>query len=269
MLDSFPIQEQENSDSGVAEPVLSIRSMGLTLYDRVVLDDINFDLLKGEVLCLLGAQESGKSLIMRCLNRTAEEQSGAHQTGNIYLNDRDLMDPTWDLPHIRRAVALVPEVPNPFLMTAWENIAYVLRLHRLAKTKADIDVYVETALRRVGVWADVKDRLHTDAVHRLDPMIQRLVCVARALVLEPKVLLLGEPTVAAGGIDFPRLNRLLADLKVDIPVLMTTPSLNVAAHVSDRVAHIDSGSLLEIDATELVLTAPQNNTTRHFVSSHC
>ncbi|MBT8153353.1 ATP-binding cassette domain-containing protein [Epibacterium ulvae] len=269
MLDSLSIRDHMKTETTQAGPVISVRGLGLTFGRTDVLQDVSFDLVQGEVTCLLGAFGSGKSMLLRCLNRTAEELPRAKQTGTVFLRDRDVMDPTWDLPLIRRTVALIPEVHNPFPMSTWDNLAYVLRLHRLAKAKADQEPLIEAALRRVGIWDDVKDRLHHAPVHRMEPMMQRLICIARALMLEPQILLLDEPSSGTDCIDLHRLDALLADLKRDMSVVLSTPSLKVAANVSDRAAHLDGGRVLELDATELVLTNAQNPTTKAFVEAHC
>ncbi len=269
MLDSHPIRDHLKTDTALTSPVLCVRELGLRLGRTEALHDVNFDLRQGEVMCLLGAFGSGKSMLLRCLNRTAEELPKARQSGAVFLEDRDLMDPTWDLPQIRRSVALVPEAQNPFPMSTWDNLAYVLRLHRLAKVKSDQEPLIEAALQRAGVWDDVKERLHTEPVHRMEPMMQRLICIARALVLQPRVLLLDEPSSGTECIDLHRLDALLANLKQEMPVLLSTPSLKVAAHVTDRAAHLHHGRVLELDATELILTNAQNAITKAFVEEHC
>lgn len=249
-------------------PIVSIRDLSLEICRKPVLDRISFDLRNHEVLCLIGEKGAGKSVLLRCLNRTIEEQRGVRVQGRICLNSRDTMDPTWDLCEIRRTFALIPQTANPFPSSVWDNLAYVLKLHHLATSSADLKDRIEWALRSAGVWDQVKDRLHKDPAHQLPPMVQRLVCVARALVLKPKVLLLDEPNLGEGMIEPHILDPMLARITCHMPVLMTSPSLDIAAQAAGRIGYMTAGQLLEIDTAELLLTSPQNELTHSFVVSH-
>ncbi|MQQ08643.1 ATP-binding cassette domain-containing protein [Epibacterium sp. SM1979] len=254
--------------SDVAKPVLSTRGLTLRFGSKTILDDISFDLFDKEVLCLVGPPNCGKSVLTRCLNRTVEEERASVQSGHVFVDRRDTQDPSWDLPQIRRQVALVPQVANPFPATIWDNIAYVLKLHRLAPTSKDIALRIEDSLRRVGIWDELKGELHKKPVHQMPIMTQRLICIARALALEPRLLVLDEPSTGLGGIEEGRLKSILSDLQQDMPVILCTSSLRIAALVADRIGHIEGGRLMEIDTAELLLTNAQTVATQRYVESH-
>ncbi len=254
--------------SAQANAILSCCGLDLQYGRRRVFSDVSFDLFQQETLCLIGSQENGKSSLLRCLNRTAELDRGACLGGRIFLDRRDVFDPSWDVTFVRRQVALVPQVSNPFPASIWDNIAYVLKLHRIASGQRDIGDRIEKALCLVGIWDEVKDDLHKTPVHQMAPVIQRQVCIARALALEPRVLLLDEPSVGLGGLSMQQLEMMLLRLKQNLAIVVATQSLEVAAQIADRIGHLDQGTMQEVDCAELILTNAQNPVTRRFVEAH-
>jgi len=246
---------------------MSLQGFAASIDGRLVLRDLSFDLHKGEVLGLIGRAGAGKTALLRAMCRLLDEDRGLDTTGHILLDGSDIYHRSCDLPTLRRQLAFMPQQANPFPLSIWDNIAYGVRLNRIATTAPAIAEVVETVLRRCLLWDDVKDVLHKMPGTKLPIHRQRLLCIARSLAIQPKVLLLDRPTGSIDRMELDLLNRLVADLKQDHTVVLVTASLTETAQVADRVAYLDEGRLVEIDSAEMIFTAALKQSTRDFINS--
>ena len=251
------------------KPVIQIRGFTQYFGSRVAIEDITLDVQSNEVLCIIGRHGAGKTSFLRSLNRTNEDERGARSKGEVLWKGQSIYDPRFEVSTLRRKIALVPRIANPFPGTVLENMAYGIKLHRLATSPDDLEHLAAAALSDVQLLSLIENNLSNTDAYALPLQQQRLLCIARALVLQPEILLLDEPPEGLGGIPWPLLERLLERLKPRLTVIVTTNSLKTAAVIADRIAHIEDGKLLELDNAELVLTEAQNPITRAFVNSYC
>jgi len=217
----------------------------------------------GEVTALIGPSGCGKSSFLRCFNRMNDLIAGAKVTGKILLNDQDIYDPEVDPVLLRRMVGMVFQKPNPFPKSIFENISWGLRL--LGMSKQEVQNQVERSLRRSALWDEVKDRLTNSALSLSGGQQQRL-CIARAIAMEPAVLLLDEPCSALDPIATARIEDLLSELKKSYTILMVTHNMQQAARVSDRTAFFLNGVLVESGVTKELFTRPRHEQTENYLT---
>ncbi|WP_417838799.1 phosphate ABC transporter ATP-binding protein [Tritonibacter scottomollicae] len=274
MFDSLPKPQhdvhQTAGEGPAGDPgpaLMSLQGFSASINGQLLLRDLSFDLHQGEVLGLIGRAGAGKTALLRAMCRLLDEHRGLGNTGHILLDGADIYHSACDLPTLRRQLAFISQQANPFPMSIWDNIAYGVRLNRIASTPSQVAEVVETVLRRCLLWDDVKDLLHEMPATKLPIQRQRLLCIARSLAIRPKVLLLDRPTGSIDRMELALLNRLIADLKQDHTVVLVTASLTETAHVADRVAYLEEGRLVEIDSAEMIFTAALNQSTRDFINS--
>jgi phosphate transport system ATP-binding protein len=228
------------------------------------LQDINLTIPQNQVTALIGPSGCGKSTFLRCLNRMNDLIPGTRVDGQILLDGQDMYAPGLDVVELRRRVGMVFQKPNPFPKTVFENVAYGLRVGGL-RDNAYISAQVEKSLRRAALFDEVRDRLHDSALGLSGGQQQRL-CIARALAVEPEVLLMDEPASALDPIATQKIEELIHELKVGFTIIIVTHSMQQAARVSDRTAFFYMGKLIEDDATETVFTRPAQKQTEDYIT---
>ena len=231
---------------------------------RQVLSGIRMRIPRRQVTAFIGPSGCGKSTLLRCFNRMTDLIDNARVTGRILLNGDDIHAPEVDVSRLRRQVGMVFQKPNPFPKSIFENVAYGLRLQG-GLSKAELDDRVEWALQSVGLWAEVLDRLQTSALELSGGQQQRLV-IARALAVQPDVLLLDEPASALDPISTARIEELIEALKSDYTIVIVTPNMQQAARVSDCTAFLNLGKLVEFDTTQTVFTNPAVKQTEYYIT---
>ena len=231
---------------------------------RQVLSGIRMRIPRRQVTAFIGPSGCGKSTLLRCFNRMTDLIDNARVTGRILLNGDDIHAPEVDVARLRRQVGMVFQKPNPFPKSIFENVAYGLRLQG-GLSKAELDDRVEWALQSVGLWAEVLDRLQTSALELSGGQQQRLV-IARALAVQPDVLLLDEPASALDPISTARIEELIEALKSDYTIVIVTPNMQQAARVSDCTAFLNLGKLVEFDTTQTVFTNPAVKQTEYYIT---
>ncbi|MFZ2448423.1 MAG: phosphate ABC transporter ATP-binding protein PstB [Syntrophobacteraceae bacterium] len=232
--------------------------------DFLALKDITFDIREKRVTALIGPSGCGKSTFLRCLNRMNDLIPYARVEGEILLEDVNIYGPGIDVVALRRKVGMVFQKPNPFPKTIFENVAYGLRVNGV-KDKAFLAEKVERSLRHSALWDEVRDRLDQSALGLSGGQQQRL-CIARALAVEPEVLLMDEPASALDPIATQKIEDLIQQLKQDYTIVIVTHNMQQAARVSDFTAFFYMGQLIEVDKTETLFTTPKNRQTEDYIT---
>jgi phosphate transport system ATP-binding protein len=229
------------------------------------LEDISVKLRANLVSAFIGPSGCGKSTFLRTLNRMNDIIPGARVEGTVLIDGVDIYQPSLDIVGLRRRVGMVFQKSNPFPKSIFENVAYGVRLNGLVRTKAELAERVEESLRQAAIWDEVKDRLHDSALALSGGQQQRL-CIARALAVRPKVLLMDEPASALDPIATQRIEELIYDLKKTYTIVIVTHNMQQAARVSDYTAFFWLGRLVECDRTEKIFTAPSEKLTEDYVT---
>ncbi|MFO7718781.1 MAG: phosphate ABC transporter ATP-binding protein PstB [Thermodesulfobacteriota bacterium] len=233
--------------------------------DFKALSNINLAFPANRVTALIGPSGCGKSTFIRCLNRMNELTPEARLVGSVTLDGADINDAKVDVVDLRRRVGMVFQKPNPFPKAVYENIAYAPRIHGVAKKGSEMDELVESALQKAGLWDEVKDRLEAPATSLSGGQQQRL-CIARALAVQPDVLLMDEPASALDPIATQKIEELIHELKDKLTIIIVTHNMQQAARVSDYTAFFYMGELVEVDETETMFTKPSNKQTEEYIT---
>lgn len=228
------------------------------------LQDVSLDFEAGGVTALIGPSGCGKSTFLRCLNRMNDLIPGCRVEGRIMLDGEDVNQPRTNVVRLRQKVGMVFQKPNPFPKSIFENVAYGLRVNG-ERDESLIADKVEESLRRAAIFEEVKDRLHTSALGLSGGQQQRL-CIARALAVEPEVLLMDEPASALDPIATQRIEEGIHELKSQLSIVIVTHSMQQAARVSDRTAFFYMGKLIECDLTEKIFTNPSLKQTEDYIT---
>ncbi|MDR1124858.1 MAG: phosphate ABC transporter ATP-binding protein PstB [Deltaproteobacteria bacterium] len=226
--------------------------------------DVSLDFPAQRVTALIGPSGCGKSTFLRCLNRMNDLVPGARVKGRIRLDGEDILSPRLDPVALRRRVGMVFQKPNPFPKSIFENVAYGLRVNGLRKSSA-ISERVEQSLRRAAIFDEVKDRLHTSALGLSGGQQQRL-CIARALAVDPEILLMDEPASALDPIATQKIEESIHELKSRFTIIIVTHNMQQAARVSDRTAFFYLGKLIEEGDTEDMFTRPRLRQTEDYIT---
>jgi phosphate transport system ATP-binding protein len=232
--------------------------------DFQALTDINLEFATNEVTALIGPSGCGKSTFLRCLNRMNDLIPISRVDGTVKLDDQDIYDPSLDVVILRRRVGMVFQKPNPFPKTIFDNIAYGLRVNGI-KNKSFIEERVEQSLRRAAIWDEVKDRLDDSALGLSGGQQQRL-CIARALAVEPEVVLMDEPASALDPIATQKIEELIHQLKEKYTIIIVTHNMQQAARVSDITAFFYMGRLIEVGETDTLFTRPKLKQTEDYIT---
>ena len=243
-----------------------IQCRGLSLWygPKKGLDDVSLDVPRNEVTALIGPSGCGKSTFLRCLNRMNDLIPGVRTEGSVLLDGEDILAPGTDVVDLRRKVGMVFQKSNPFPKSIFDNVAYGPRIHGIAD-KARLSQLVEDALRKAALWDEVKDRLRDSALELSGGQQQRL-CIARALAVEPEVLLMDEPASALDPISTAHVEDLIEELKQRYTIVIVTHNMQQAARISNHTAFFYLGRVVEYDRTEVIFTNPKEERTEAYIT---
>ncbi|MBN7122715.1 phosphate ABC transporter ATP-binding protein PstB [Erwinia billingiae] len=250
--------------SDLLESTLELENLSLWYGEKQALNEINLRIPKNRITALIGPSGCGKSTLLRSLNRMNELIDGCRTEGDIRLNQQSILGSSQDLSSLRRRVGMVFQRPNPFPKTIYENIVYGLRLQGVRDRRV-LDEAVERALRAAALWGEVKDNLWQNALTLSSGQQQRLV-IARAIAIEPEVLLLDEPTSALDPISTLVIEELMSSLKQHFTLILVTHNMQQAARVSDYTAFMHQGSVVEFGETDELFTTPRQRRTEDYIT---
>ena len=252
------------SDSAPRTKVVA-RDVSVFYGKKQALFDVDLDIPERAVTALIGPSGCGKSTFLRCINRMNDTIPIARVTGSIEIDGRDIYDPTLDVVQLRARVGMVFQKPNPFPKSIYENIAYGPRIHGLVSSRAELDEVVTSSLKRAGLWEEVKDRL-ADSGTGLSGGQQQRLCIARAIAVNPEVILMDEPCSALDPIATARVEELIDELRANFTIIIVTHSMQQAARVSQRTAFFHLGYLVEEGATQHMFTTPSDKRTQDYIT---
>ena len=244
--------------------LISVKNLNLWYGAHQALHDINLDIPEKSITALIGPSGCGKSTFLKTLDRMNDLIPGVKITGEVRYDGQDIYAPGVDVNELRRAIGMVFQKPNPFPMSIYDNVAYGPRTHGV-RNKAKLDDLVEQSLRGSAIWDEVKDRLRKNALGLSGGQQQRL-CIARALAVEPRVLLMDEPTSALDPISTSKIEELAAQLKERYTIVIVTHNMQQAVRISDRTAFFLLGELIECGGTEKLFSAPSDKRTEDYIT---
>ena len=264
-----PLQKAEGKESrrpigDPGEAVLESRSLSLWYGAHHALDRIDISIHPKEITAIIGPSGCGKSTLLRCFNRMNDLFPPVRYEGAVLFHGQNALEPGTDLVGLRRRVGMVFQRANPFPMSIFQNVAYGPRLQG-NRSKAKLEEIVELALTRAALWSEVKDRLNRTALSLSGGQQQRL-CIARALAVEPEVLLLDEPASALDPTATAKIEELLLEIKSDVTIAIVTHNMQQAARISDRTAFLMSGHLVEAGPTRSLFTQPRERLTEDYIT---
>ncbi len=246
------------------EPILQVKDLDLWYGAHQALHSVSMDIPEKSITAFIGPSGCGKSTFLKTLNRMNDLVPGVKITGEVRYRGEDIYAPGTDVCRLRREIGMVFQKPNPFPMSIYDNIAYGPRTHGI-RSKARLDELVERSLRGAAIWDEVKDRLKKNALGLSGGQQQRL-CIARALAVEPAVLLMDEPTSALDPISTSRIEELTMELKERYTIVIVTHNMQQAVRISDRTAFFLLGELVEYGVTEQVFSAPAEKRTEDYIT---
>ena len=270
------LAEGQSSSSANFANEMIMESVGLQVHygEFLAVRDVNLTIHKSEITALIGPSGCGKSTIIRCFNRMNDLIPSAKVGGNVFYKGIDLYGPEANSGEVRRRIGMVFQKPNPFPKSIYENVAFGPKVNG-KPSKAETDEIVERSLKRAALWEEVKDRLKQSAFSLSGGQQQRL-CIARALAVEPDVLLMDEPCSALDPIATARIEDLMAEIKTEYPIIIVTHNMQQAARVSDRTAFFNTeiganatrptGVLVEYDTTRKIFSTPSDVRTEQYIS---
>ena len=246
-------------------PKIAVSGMNFYYGLHRVLHNITLDIHPNEVTALIGPSGCGKSTFLRSLNRMNDIIPSARVEGSVQIDGNDIYAASVDVVDLRRRVGMVVQTSNPFPKTVFDNVAYGLRINGMARSREDLRGRVEASLKAAALWDEVHDRLHTSALALSGGQQQRL-CIARALAVEPDILLMDEPASALDPIATQRIEELIYELKRDYTIVIVTHNMQQAARVSDFTAFFWLGRLVEYERTDKMFTAPSEKLTEDYLT---
>lgn len=244
---------------------ISARDVNLFYGEKQALFDVKLDIREHAVTALIGPSGCGKSSFIRCINRMNDLIPHCRIDGTIKIGEQDIYDPIVDVVDLRAQVGMVFQKPNPFPKSIYENIAYAPRIHGIAETKAQMDDIVESSLQKASLWEEVKDRLDSPGTALSGGQQQRL-CIARAIAINPEVILMDEPCSALDPIATARIEGLIDDLKNHFTIVIVTHSMQQAARISQRTAFFHMGKIIEYGDTDQIFTNPKIQQTQDYIT---
>ena len=253
-------KEKEMKNNGI----ISVSGLNLRYGEHQALKDINIEIERNSITALIGPSGCGKSTFLKTLDRMNDLIPGVKITGDVRYNGDDIFSPSVDVSELRRPIGMVFQKPNPFPMSIYDNVAYGPRTHGI-RSKAKLDETVERSLRGAAIWDEVKDRLKKNALGLSGGQQQRL-CIARALAVEPEVLLMDEPTSALDPISTSKIEELAINLKEKYTIIIVTHNMQQAVRISDNTAFFLLGELIEYGATEEIFSQPKDRRTEDYIT---
>lgn len=246
------------------EPMIEIRKLTLKYGEKLALQDISLDIPKHQVTAFIGPSGCGKTTLLRCLNRMNDLIDGVTVSGTIRIGGIDIHDPALEITELRKRVGMVFQKSNPFPKTIYDNVAYGPRILGV-RGQSTLNEIVERSLRAAALWNEVQDRLRSSALSLSGGQQQRL-CIARAIAVEPEVLLMDEPCSALDPIATGKIEELMADLKQQYTIVIVTHNMQQAARVSDYTAFLYLGQLIEYDLTRQLFVKPSRQQTEDYIT---
>ena len=244
--------------------IISVKDMCLWYGEHQALKNVNIEIPKKSITAFIGPSGCGKSTFLKTLNRMNDLIPGVKITGDVRYENADIFSKEVDVNQLRKEIGMVFQKPNPFPMSIYDNVAYGPRTHGITN-KMQLDEIVENALRDAAIWDEVKDRLKKNALGMSGGQQQRL-CIARALAVQPKVLLMDEPTSALDPISTSRIEDLVMELKDKYTIVMVTHNMHQAVRVSDYTAFFLLGELVEFGKTDDIFSQPQDKRTEDYIT---
>ena len=244
--------------------IITVNDLCLWYGNHQALKNVSIDIAKNGITALIGPSGCGKSTFLKTLNRMNDLIAGVKIIGSIKYNGEDIFAPQTDVNELRRQIGMVFQKPNPFPMSIYDNVAYGPRTHGI-KNKAKLDDIVERSLRDAAIWDEVSDRLKTNALGLSGGQQQRL-CIARALAVEPEVLLMDEPTSALDPISTSKIEELAIQLKEKYTIVIVTHNMQQAVRISDNTAFFLLGELVECGETEKIFSKPDDKRTEDYIT---
>ena len=244
--------------------IMTVQGLDLWYGDHQALHDISMNIPEKSITALIGPSGCGKSTFLKTLNRMNDLIPGVKITGDVRYREQDIFAPGTDVNELRREIGMVFQKPNPFPMSIYDNIAYGPRTHGI-KNRARLDEIVEKSLRGAAIWDEVKDRLKKNALGLSGGQQQRL-CIARAIAVEPEVLLMDEPTSALDPISTSKIEELAMELKEKYTIVIVTHNMQQAVRISDRTAFFLLGELVECGDTQQLFSQPQDKRTEDYIT---
>ncbi|WP_419179841.1 phosphate ABC transporter ATP-binding protein PstB [Polycladomyces zharkentensis] len=263
MVRTVQPKSKEPAATEMHRVLLETRDLNVYYGENHAVKNINLKLYEKAVTAFIGPSGCGKSTFLRCLNRMNDTIPHARVTGEILIEGINVNDPAIDAVNLRRQVGMVFQKPNPFQKSIFENVAYGPRIH--GAKKKELPEIVEQSLRQVGLWDEVKDRLHTSALQLSGGQQQRL-CIARTIAMRPRIILLDEPTSALDPISTARIEELIQELKKEYTIAIVTHNMQQAARISDYTAFFLMGELIEHDETHRLFTNPKRRETENYLT---
>ncbi|QOG12359.1 phosphate ABC transporter ATP-binding protein PstB [Arcobacter sp. FWKO B] len=241
------------------------RDLKLWYGKNQALNGINLDIYENKITAFIGPSGCGKSTYLRCLNRMNDLIPIARIEGKIEIDGHDIYDPEIDVVAVRKRIGMVFQQPNPFPKSIYENVSYAPLMHDIVKKGTDCDELVETSLRSAGLWEEVKDKLKSPGTAISGGQQQRL-CIARAIAVQPDVILMDEPTSALDPISTQTIENLMVELKEKYTIVVVTHNMQQAARVADYTAFFHLGDLIEFNETEKIFVNPANKKTEDYIT---
>ncbi len=254
-------QNQQQIDT---TPILSVSDLNLHYGEAHALKGINLDMIRHQVTAFIGPSGCGKSTLLRCFNRMNDLVESARVNGSIRFNGAEVNEPATDVISLRRRIGMVFQQSNPFPKSIYENIVYGLRISGV-NDKATLDEAVERSLKSAAIWNEVKDRLNDSALGLSGGQAQR-ICIARAIAVNPEIILMDEPCSALDPISTLKIEELIDELKDKYTIVIVTHNMQQAARVSDVTAFFYLGELIEVGATRKIFTNPEKKQTEDYIT---
>lgn len=249
----------------IESPRISCKKVDVFYGEKQAIFSVDLDIAVNKVTALIGPSGCGKSTFLRCLNRMNDTIEGCKVTGKIKLDGHDIYDPKVDVVLLRERIGMVFQKPNPFPKSIYDNVTYGPKIHGLARKKSEFDEIVERSLTRAGLWKEVKDRLDEPGTSLSGGQQQRL-CIARAIAVNPEVILMDEPCSALDPIATAIIEDLIDDLKKNYTIVIVTHSMQQAARASDYAAFFHMGKVVEFGETKQIFTNPKLKQTQDYIT---
>lgn len=243
---------------------ISVSNLNLYYGDFHAVHDLSLEVEENEILAFIGPSGCGKSSTLKCLNRMNDLVIGSRVEGKILLDGEDIYDPKYNVNYLRKRVGMVFQAPNPFPISIFDNIAYGPRTHGV-KNKRDLEEIVEHSLKQAAIWDEVKDKLYKNARELSGGQQQRL-CIARALAVQPEVILMDEPTSALDPISTGKIEDLALELKESYTIVIVTHNIAQASRITDKTAFFLNGDLIEVSPTQEMFENPRDKRTEDYIT---